>query len=212
MSSTRVLKSVALFAVLGGAIANANLLVNGSFEADDASAPPYYVRYTGATNPTAWTQFNNGVDLVHNLYTQLPTILLSAQDGIQFVDMNAGEPGLFGGLYQDVAVTPGQMYHLSLYAGRWAENSAGLLTYSLIDVGTSIPLAVGTISIDNTDGWLEATLDGQATSALLRVQIEAGGDVYQAAPGLDNVSLTAVPEPAALVALLLGAVALRGRR
>lgn len=87
--------TVTAFAVLAAVslgTAHANLLVNGSFEAVSAQASPFYLRSFAST--PGWTQYANGVDLIHNNYTQGPAVLVDASDGVQFLDMNqAGKAG-----------------------------------------------------------------------------------------------------------------------
>ena len=93
-SSTRIhTLALTLLSITTSASA-ANLLTNSSFEAVDASAPPYYIRSFAST--PGWTQFLDGVDLIHNNYTQGPAVLVHASDGVQFLDMN--QAGVLGGL------------------------------------------------------------------------------------------------------------------
>lgn len=96
-------------------------LVTASFEADDATASPDDIRST--TAPGGWTQFSDGVDLIHNTYTQAPAVLVTAHTGSQFLDLNQALAG--GGLYQDVAVQSGQTYRLAFHTARCATNSSG---------------------------------------------------------------------------------------
>ena len=95
-----LLITTAALAVLSAASSAhaANLLTNGSFEAVDASASPFFIRSFAST--PGWTQFLDGVDLIHNNYTQPPPIpvLVHASDGVQFLDMN--QTGSLGGLFQ----------------------------------------------------------------------------------------------------------------
>ena len=149
---------VACAAVLAGS-AQANLLINGSFEAVDASASPFFIRSFAST--PGWTQFNDGVDLIHNDYTQPPPVLLDASDGVQFLDMN--QLGALGGLFQVVAATPGLRYTLTLDATAWATNSlGGTLGYELYDPVSNNPLASGSFTDSTGGAWVTRTLSADA--------------------------------------------------
>ena len=50
--------------------------------------------------------------------TQGPPVLVDASDGVQFLDMN--QAGVLGGLFQVVAATVGNSYHLTLDTTAWA--------------------------------------------------------------------------------------------
>ncbi|MDZ4798489.1 MAG: hypothetical protein SGI92_10035 [Bryobacteraceae bacterium] len=65
-----------LILLTASASLHAGLLTNGSFEAVDASASLYTIRSFAST--PGWTQNGDGVDLIHNIYTQAPTVLVSA--------------------------------------------------------------------------------------------------------------------------------------
>ena len=191
---------------LAGGANGANLLLNPSFEDDDASGSPFFIRSTSA--PSSWVQIGDGVDIIHNDYTQ-PTlpVLVDASDGSQFLDLN--QAGILGGIYQDVAVSFGETYQLTLDAVRWATNSGGSIQYSLIDPTDSSVIASDTYAV--ADAWTERVLSGTATSSILRVQIESIVSP-QAAPGIDNTSFTLVPEPSSILLLGVSAFGFISRR
>ena len=193
-----------LTASAGVAQAGPNLLVNGSFEAVDASASPFYVRSFSST--PGWTQFADGVDLINNSYEQpsLP-VLVDASDGVNFLDMN--QAGALGGIFQTVGATVGQLFHLDLDATAWATNSlGGTIGYELYDPASSAVLASGSFS-DSTGGtWVTRSLDAVAISSSIGVRIQALVTT-QAGMGLDNVALTtAVPEPETWALMLAGLI------
>ncbi len=191
--------------LLGAASAQAavqpNLLLNGSFEDLSAAAFPYYIRSFAST--PGWTQFGDGVDLIHNTYTQAPAVLVGASDGVQFLDMN--QAGVLGGILQTVAATPGQLYELSLDAAAWATNArGGTLGYSLVDPASSQVLASGSFTDPTGGTWVTRTLQATALSGSLQVVVQ-GLHATQAGMGVDNVRLVAVvPEPRAWALMLAG--------
>lgn len=181
--------------------AQANLLVNGSFESVDASAPPFYIRSNAST--PGWTQYLDGVDLIHNDYSQTPAVLVDASDGDQFLDMN--QAGAIGGIYQIVASTAGLSYTLNLDAAAWAGNAIGsTVGYDLYDAVSNATLATGSYTDPTGGTWSARQLNAVATSGLLGVRIY-GISATQAGMGVDNVVLDAtVPEPGTF--LLIGSI------
>lgn len=186
---------------------HANLLTNPSFEAVDVTSPPYYLRSFDST--PGWTQFGDGVDLLHNPGPpNPPMVLVSASDGLQFLDMN--QAGANGGLFQTVAATVGTVYNLSLDTTAWATNSiGGRLGYQLYDPASSTVLASGDYTDTVGGTWITRTLSAAATSNNIGVRIESL-IAPQAAMGLDNVVLTAVPEPGTWALMLGGLAAVAG--
>lgn len=191
-----------------------NLLTNGSFETrvvtatDTCLGAAWCVRSSAST--PGWTQFGDGVDLIHNNYTQSPgfDVLVDASNGVNFLDMN--QQGSLGGIFQVVSATAGQLFHLSLDTTAWAINSrGGTLGYQLYDPVSGTILAQDSYT-DPTGGvWVTRTLDATAISSQIGVRIQALFST-QAGPGLDNVVLTAstvpaaVPEPATWAMMLAG--------
>jgi PEP-CTERM motif len=196
-----------LIALSFAGTAQANLLTNPSFEAVDASASPFFIRSFAST--PGWTQFLDGVDLIHNSYTQPPPVLVDASDGVQFLDMNQASAGGNGGLFQVVAATVGVVYNLSLDTTAWATNArGGKLGYQLYDPATNTVLASGDYTDSTGGAWITRSLSAAATSTSIGVRIQSLV-ATQAAMGLDNVVLTAVPEPGNW-ALMLGGLAMLG--
>ena len=188
-----------------------NLLINGSFEAVDASAPPFYIRSFAST--PGWTQFLDGVDLIHNTYDPIPLIvpiLLDASDGVQFLDMN--QTFFIGGIEQIVTATPGLTYRLDLDTAAWAQNSiGGTIGYELYDPITTTVLATGSFTDPVGGVWTARDLEAAATSSQIGVRIQ-GLFATQAGMGLDNVRLTVVPEPTVVGLGALGIITLSFRR
>lgn len=203
MKSPFSLSAIAAALALCSGASHANLLVNGSFEAVDASAAPYYVRSFAST--PGWTQYADGVDLIHNNYEQpgLP-VLIDASHGAQFLDMN--QAGAIGGLRQVVGALAGSAYTLQLDISAWATNSVpGSLGYQLYDPASGSVLAQGSLADGVADNsWTTVSLTGSALSASIGVNI-FGISANQAGMGVDNVILTAVPEPGSWALCLAGA-------
>lgn len=185
-----------------GAASASSLLQNGSFEQIAVTGDPWFVR--SFSSLPGWTQTGDGVDLVHNNYLQGPAVLVDAEDGVQFLDMN--QAGLNGGIFQEVSVTSGSTYQLTLFTSGWATNGLNTsIEYQLYDPTSGTVLADG--SNTNTQGvWTQREISAVAIGNTLGVRIY---NTYatQAGSGLDNVQLTEItgtPEPGTIATLGLG--------
>ena len=205
-------------AVLGLAApaAAANLLTNGSFEAGPASNNGTY--YRGPLAPEGWARLGGfeAPDILDDAYGQGGAgflMLLNPQDGERFLDMNGASPT--GSLQQEVGgLVAGDLLTLTWWAGKWAQNSSGVLGAGIYDAATNDELGVLFTTFDYTPGatssaWTLDTLTAYVpASAQVRVQFGGNsGSVARGAPGLDNVSLTAkaaVPEPATWALMIAG--------
>jgi Protein of unknown function (DUF642)/PEP-CTERM motif len=196
---------LAFVAILAATSSHANLLVNGSFEAG-TFAPQGNQTMTlnpGSTSLSGWQIFNDSIAWI-GLGDPWG---LDAFAGDRFLDLSdyaAGAP--FGGVSQTIATVPGQQYTLSFYLGSstfWGRPSALIVTAGS-SAGTFASPATGT----NND-WHLHTLDFAATSASTTISFVGNAGVNYI--GLDNATVTAVPEPgqAALLALGLATMALQ---
>lgn len=203
-----------------GSAAQANLLVNGSFE-DGAFvnqgnqtmslAPGSSVinGWTVLTDATAWINAGNPFGL-------------AASDGNRFLDLtnySAGAP--FAGLSQTIATTAGATYTLSFDLGgsnAWGRPDALVASAA----GTSVPFTTGPASATtpNNDWYHESmTFVAAGASTTVTLQGSAGFNYI----GLDNASVVlvsgpgpvpAIPEPGTwvLMAAGLGGLGLMVRR
>ncbi len=188
-----------LLFIIFATIGHASLLTNGSFEDTDASTSPFFIR--NASNTPGWTHILDGVDLIHNSYTQpgLP-VLVDASDGMQFLDMN--QASVLGGIEQIVSAILGSTYRLDLDTTAWATNSIpGTIGYQLYDPTSSNVLASGSFSDSRGGAWVSRSIQATAVSSQIGVRIQ-GLAANQAGMGLDNVRLNevvSVPEPSEYV-------------
>ena len=167
------------YLVGGGASASApNLLVNGSFEADDVSGVASRSALTG------WTISNGPVYAVDNDFDGAN---YDASDGRQFVGMDGSNNGA-ATIYQDVQTEAGASYALSFDAA--ALNHGSIKIYWNGDI-------VGEITPESED-WQAFQFDVVGTGGTDRLEFREswdhssnGGSVVT---GIDNVSLVAQPD------------------
>ena len=179
--------SLVVLAVAGSA--SANLVTNGGFEADAYNMGGYNVPAT----VTGWTQIGQ-VAGIGKGYLSSPS---------QEIDLSGVTDDASGtGLYQDLMTVAGQKYSLSLnvYTGGNLGHSGGVD----VKIGDAA-LATNLQGYDRT----AQTLSFTATGATTRLTLASNhGNVSH----VDNVNVQAVPEPASMAALGLGALGLLKRR
>ena len=196
--------AIATAAVLTAGSANAsvsaNLIKNGSFESTVVS-DPYRTLGSSTSVLTNWTINAGSVDLIGSYW--------NAQDGHQSLDMNGSAAN--GVISQSFATTAGQRYNVSFWIAGNPDDS--FKTKSLVaDVaGQSYAYAFNTTGKSRTNmGWTEegfSFVASGSTSSLKFSSTQApnsNGSVSSWGLALDNVSVTAVPEPETYAMLLAG--------
>ena len=187
-----------LFAMRG--MADANVIVNGSFEQPDISSGGTYETFTaGDTGILGWTVFGQSVDIVSG------GSYGGAAAGSQMLDLD-GTPGP-GGVMQAFATNPGTEYAFS-FAYRRSGRSA---TVSLLDSSGDL---VTPISIAGSSDWVtfaDTFIAREGTTILKFLSNTSSGNdgLY-----LDAVSVVAtsavVPEPGSLALLACGGLGIVG--
>jgi hypothetical protein len=210
---------IALFA--GGA--QANLLTNGGFESPDASGGDIYCS-------TGWTCFNAG-NFTNN--TAGPGFgPVSHEPGLQSLK----QFGIDAGAFQTVAVAAGTSYDLTAWAMNWVGdplNNLGIMQLTFWDGanGTGNLLATFENFVDPIDDnvniylpvqdgadvtdWTQVAVSGTAPAGTVSAKVLLLHVLTPPAPGSgtvrwDDVSLTAVPVPAAVWLFGSGLVGLVG--
>ncbi|KQV52632.1 hypothetical protein ASC95_07335 [Pelomonas sp. Root1217] len=186
--------AVLVLALAPAFAAGPNLVVNGSFEADAANPGnwlivPTLTGWVGAPDIEVQNNFEGNV----------------SQDGLYHVELDT-----FGNSAMSQTITATGWVELSFWYSPRTNVAAGSNT-----LGYSLGSLSGTL-LDNVAGgsttqWqhFSATVDlGQSGSALLRFDALGVSDQYGGL--IDNVSVTAVPEPASGWLALAGGGALAG--
>jgi hypothetical protein len=193
IKATHVTAAALLLSSLSFGASAANLLANGDFEADvgDVADGGYTVVNAGETTINSWTVTGISVDLIRNNYGFINNVS---------VDLS-GSPGP-GTISQSFAATAGTYYQLTW---DYYKNSSG----------TDLTVSFG--GVDHVYTPVNAITPGsllwQATSTGPSVVAFSGG-AGNAGPTIDNVVLTAVPEPETYAMLLagLGVIGFLGKR
>jgi len=127
---------------------------------------------------------------------------LSASDGSYFLDLSGyHDSSPFAGVLQaSIPTTIGTTYRLSFDIGtdtRYDSAAVGIVATTGIDTATFNSTPTG------LNQWQGFMFDFIATSATTTISLDGQPGANQAYLGLDNVSLTAIPEPSTL-ALVFG--------
>lgn len=202
---TRAGLGVALVASFGAA--QAQSLVNGSFETASANntAPSVVQTFTlgvGSTAINGWTVIGDDIAWIGGAQFGL-----SASAGNKFLDLTnvqAGAP--FGGVEQTVGTVPGTIYTLSFDLGSssaYGIPSAIDASVLVVNVGTQTQTFTSTAS--GANNWQSYAMNFTAANPTTTIRLvgSAGRDYV----GLDNVAVTAVPEPGTWAMMLAGMAA-----
>jgi len=185
----------------------AAVITNGSFEDPVVPVASYTNFTTGSTAITGWTVVGVDVSVVNTNFN-IVGITFQAQAGNQWLDLS-GETSNSptNGVTQNVATSIGQAYQLSFYVGS-ASDGGGSIYPATVDLSidggsrtTYFNPAAPTSSLD----WLLFTVPFTATSTTTNITFYDGSASNNFLSGLDNVSITSVPEPASLTLLGIGA-------
>ena len=216
LASPSLLRTSLLAAALSGVLAStasAQLIVNGGFEAQ-----PFNTTVTATTTPnaggiTGWTVATTSST------TEFQIVNGTSGGGFGFpapvagsfyLSINGGESSVTGRLYQDFTTTIGATYSVAFsagLAGATGSQQIGLQAdvYNVVSGSTSGG-SLGTTSATTTSGTagffspsaFSFTATG-VTSRLMFADISAGTNGVDVV--LDNVSVSAIPEPSTYAAI-----------
>lgn len=184
------MKKISLLLALLAAptLANANLLVNGSFEANSQAAGTWSIY----SNLIGWTGQNN-IELRNNVAGQ-------ASDGVNFVELDTTQNN---SMFQVVSTTVGATYSLSFdYSARAGVSSASNPIKAFWN-GVELVKATGNGIGKSGNNWV--TLDFEVIgTGNDKLTFSAVGTSDSYGGSLDNVLLSAVPEPSTYGMMLAG--------
>ncbi|WP_442907843.1 choice-of-anchor C family protein [Janthinobacterium sp. GW460P] len=181
--------------------ATTNLLSNGGFESSTFSGP--FTEIHSGAHLGAWSVDSGSIDLINQLWQHA--------EGNYSLDLNGGSAGRIS---QSFGTVVGQQYNVSFSL---AGNAAAGGSLKLVDAGVT---GVHTFTFDSTGrshsnmGWVTQGFSFIATAANSTLYFQGSSQNGAWGAALDNVSVTAVPEPTtyAMLAAGLGLMGLIARR
>lgn len=166
----------------------ANLVTNGSFESG-VFAPPTNETQSlpvGSTTMTGWTVIT---DLAAWIGAGNP-FALTAVNGTKFLDLTDYQTGApFAGVEQFITTVPGSQYTLTFALG--TTQGAGFPANITATAGSTSQVFSSSAAGSNVWTSMSMAFTATSTSSVVRLQGSAGQQYI----GLDNVAVTAVPEP-----------------
>ena len=206
MVKKTAIAAAALFSTLS-AFASGNLVVDGSFE-DQALAANTWNVYSSING---WTATTGSIE-VRN------AVAGTAQDGVNFVELDANFNSV---MQQTLATVAGQAYTLSFwYSSRPVSAYNGAFPGNTVPAGSNgldFNVGAGDVSVyladendDPDNNWALYTTTFTATGASTTLSFTATGTSDSYGTSLDNVMLTAVPEPGQVSLMAAGLLIMAG--
>lgn len=204
--SKKWLAGLAFAALAPLANAATNLIVNGGFESSTFNGN-FTTFSAGSTGLTGWTITTGSVDLINQYW--------APSSGNYSLDLSGNQDGTIS---QSFATVIGQKYVVSFdMAGNPDDKAIDPEKYLQVGLSQEPLYTVNTTQTSrNNMGWITKSFVFQAVSAQSTLHF-AGGQESAYGVALDNISVTAVPEPETFAMLLaglgvVGAVARRKRK
>jgi Protein of unknown function (DUF642) len=206
LASAALLPLAGLVTLVGTSVASqaaggdpVNLVTNGNFEETTTQAGGYLAVAAGdSTTIPGWTVVTpalygpsgGSVDVVSASYNNW-----GAQGGSDDSIDLGGTSSEAGGIYQDVPTTPDVEYSLTYWTAVNGDQNPGVSHDMKVVVGGTQVASIVAVSAGTPLQWVEQTSTIKATSTTTRIEFDDNtpGDTNQG-PGLDNVSLTAIPD------------------
>jgi len=186
-------------AVAFPAVATAGPFINGSFETG-ANPGVFTPLAAGSTAITGWTVGGDSVDYIGSYW--------NAQNGSRSVDLSGNAPG---SIFQTFDTVLGQTYQVTFYLGANGDGPPPFKTVAVSATGNAIGnYSVATTAFPpNVTAWSPFSYAFTATGTSTTLTFTSTGTTAYGA-ALDNVNVTAVPEPAAWALMILGFGAIGG--
>jgi len=194
---------------LGKPAAAQNLVLNGSFENGAANPGGSFVTVTAgdSTSISNWTVTNGSVDYIGGYW--------QAQSGSRSIDLSGGGAGTLA--QQSISTISGQTYLVSFWMAGNPDNLPSIKT-----LNASFGSTTQSFSFDDTGktrnnmGWVNYSFFATTSGGPTMLQFQSTTATAYG-PALDNVSVTAVPEPEeyavmGMVSLTLCGLMVRARR
>lgn len=181
------------------AIAHAGPFINGSFES--GTNPGVFTPLgAGSTAINGWTVGGDSIDYIGTYW--------NAQNGSRSVDLSGNAPG---SIFQTFDTVLGQVYNVTFFLGANGDGPPPTKTVDVSATGNAVgSYSVGTTPFPpNVTAWTPFTYTFTATGTSTTLTFTSTGTTAYGA-ALDNVNVTAVPEPAAWALMILGFGAIGG--
>jgi hypothetical protein len=193
MRAIRLTLTCAAVLTLAVAPAEANLIVNGSFEVPTVPFGGFTNFAGGSTAITGWTVVGVDSSVISKTFTQAG-IVFQAQDGNQWLDLaGVTSNSSSSGVRQNVATMIGGVYELRFYVG--SATGGGIFFPATVDLSINGGARVGypnPTGPSNMLNWKLFTVEFTATSATTTVTFFNGSAANNYLCALDNVSITEV--------------------
>lgn len=200
----------ATLAVLVAKPADANLILNGSFETPLVPVGGTTIFGAGSTSITGWTVVGVGADSVALVSTSFAQsgVTFNAQQGQQWIDLagNASN-SQSSGVTQSIATVPGGSYEVSFYVGSADDVVNNFFFPSTIDLSINGgPRAHFTnpATPSNHLDWAQFVVPFTATGSSTSLTFYNGGTNFNFLSAFDNVVAVGVPEPSSGVLIAFG--------
>jgi hypothetical protein len=216
--------TIALATCVASTALSAATVVNGDFESTDTSI--------GVANGNTLDNLQSGPGLSWDVFSSIPGWSTGSGPGIEvqttrsgFITPNSGDhyveldshgAASNSSMYQDIAFTQGT-YQLSFWYSPRVNNGGGTNTVDY-SIGSALSGSINGPGADAAFGvWTQIVSDTftVASDTTLRLSFQASGEDETLGGFIDNVSITAVPLPAAawlFGSALFGLITMRRRK